>query len=78
MMNVASAGGDRNHKLLRLSVFPVGYPNFIKIKHQISWAALKCLVHTAYLRIVSTGKIRGTCKRGSSCGEFFVSISSAE
>jgi hypothetical protein len=34
MGNVASTDADRNHNFLRFSIFPVGYPNFIKIKYK--------------------------------------------
>jgi hypothetical protein len=34
MVNVVSADLDRNDNLLRFSIFPLGYTNFIKIKHQ--------------------------------------------
>jgi hypothetical protein len=77
VVNVVIGNGDRHDNLLRFSMFPIGDSNFIKIKYEVGWTALKCFVHTAY-RIVSSGKIRGTCKRRSSCGELFFSVNSAE
>jgi hypothetical protein len=38
----------RNHHLLRASILPVGYPDFIEIEHQIDRTTLYLLVHTAY------------------------------
>jgi hypothetical protein len=47
-MNGMERGGSPDHHLLRLSVFPVEYPNLIKIEHQIGWMGLYRIMHAAY------------------------------
>jgi hypothetical protein len=47
MMHRMERGGYRNHHLLRFSVFPVEYPDFVKIEHSLGSTILYRLVHAA-------------------------------
>jgi hypothetical protein len=41
-------GGSRHDRLLRLSILPVRYPDFINIEREIGWTTLDRIMHAAY------------------------------
>jgi hypothetical protein len=59
MMNGLEHGGSRDHHRLPLSVFPVGYPDFIKIELNTRWARRPCTT-SCMRRTVQSRNTRGT------------------